>query len=189
MVLREKKKSSNLQGVRDWLRVFRNHIRRVYTSTSTDVIFEPCASSEPHSLVLPLCSSKITVPLSQCKKQALHPTIKALQAPRHEQTKLSATDEAELVEMAAEDLFCPPVSTPSENPALTDVCWKLTHSWPIGCDTVINLSMRTKKVGFWKYLPEARFGHREEFGVGESHRADWWADTQADSTQCLQNEG
>lgn len=51
-----------------------------------------------------------------------------MQAPRHEQTKLSATDEAELVEMAAEDLFCLPVSTPSENPA-ADRCMLETHSF------------------------------------------------------------
>jgi len=123
-------------SLRDWIHQLQDDIGRVYTTAN--ITFLPCSSSEPHSLpFLPLNSPKATLHCLPCIPPSL-PTEPALfstantiilpsKLPTQELTKLSASDEAELVEMAMDILRFMPPSVPSEHRVALR-SWKVIHA-------------------------------------------------------------
>jgi hypothetical protein len=123
----------SMQGIIDWIHQFRDDIARTYTTA--DLTFSPCGSGEPHSLPF---TSLITsrepfhrlacVPPLHIDQSSLHSTTSCV---KHNGTtpssqyssmempeELSASEEAELRELAANHLHFMPVSTASEIPMI-----------------------------------------------------------------------
>lgn len=132
----------SMQGIIDWIHQFRDDIGRTYTTG--DLIFSPCGSDEPHSLPFTsLVTSREPFHRLACVPPSLHNDQLSLHSTpscvKHNGTtpssqcsstetpeELSASEEAELRELAANHLHFMPVSTASEIPMIRR-CLTILH--------------------------------------------------------------